>query len=96
MTTEPKVKGFLDEEEKGTIEAIEKPEYSVDESFLNSGRMEELRAAARMTIAEERTRISLRVPKSDLSKLKAQAMREGVGYQTLINSILHKAVTKVG
>jgi predicted DNA binding CopG/RHH family protein len=32
------------------------------------------------------------VSKYNLTKLKARAMREGMPYQTLINSILHKAV----
>jgi predicted DNA binding CopG/RHH family protein len=37
--------------------------------------------------------ISLRVSKRNLSKLKARALREGMLYQMLINSILHKAVS---
>lgn len=37
--------------------------------------------------------ISLRVSNFDLEKLKERANREGVPYQTLITSILHKYVT---
>ena len=38
--------------------------------------------------------ISLRISSHDLEKLKEKANDEGVPYQTLINSILHKYVTK--
>jgi predicted DNA binding CopG/RHH family protein len=48
--------------------------------------------AARNTLNDERVPISLRISKHNLSKLKARALREGMPYQTLINSILHKAV----
>jgi predicted DNA binding CopG/RHH family protein len=40
-----------------------------------------------------RVKISLRIAESDLLRLKAKAMREGMPYETLIGSILHKAVT---
>jgi predicted DNA binding CopG/RHH family protein len=38
-------------------------------------------------------KISLRLPESDLERLKAKALREGLPYQSLIGSILHKAVS---
>lgn len=47
--------------------------------------------AARKTLNDEREQISLRISRHNLSKLKARALREGMPYQTLINSILHKA-----
>lgn len=37
--------------------------------------------------------ISLRISNYDLEKLKEKANTEGVPYQTLINSILHKYIT---
>lgn len=37
--------------------------------------------------------ISLRIPSHDLSKLKEKAQSEGIPYQTLIGSILHKYIT---
>lgn len=37
--------------------------------------------------------ISLRISGFDLDKLKEKANNEGIPYQTLINSILHKYVT---
>ncbi len=91
MSNKPKVKQFLDNEEKELIKAIESDDYKPGDSHLTEKRAQELSNIARATINEERTRISLRVPKSDLARLKARALREGIPYQTLINSILHQA-----
>ncbi len=41
----------------------------------------------------KRKAISLKVLESDLEKLKARALEEGMPYQTLLNSVLHKYVT---
>ncbi len=92
MNREPQIGRFLNEDEKAIVKAIEHKDYTIGQSSLTSGRLKELQAAAGATINEERSRISLRVPKTDLSRLKALAMKEGIPYQTLINSILHKAV----
>jgi predicted DNA binding CopG/RHH family protein len=48
--------------------------------------------AARQAIDGKRQRISIAIPERDLARLKAKAMEEGVPYQTLINSIIHKYV----
>jgi len=44
---------------------------------------------AKMTSAKNRT-ISIRISEVDLMKLKAKAAQEGVPYQTLISSSLHR------
>ena len=44
--------------------------------------------------ANEKKNISLRVNSQDLEQLKFKAEREGVPYQTLISSVLHKFVTE--
>jgi predicted DNA binding CopG/RHH family protein len=43
--------------------------------------------------AKKNKSISLRISNFDLEKLKEKADNEGVPYQTLINSILHKYIT---
>ena len=43
--------------------------------------------------AGEKKSISLRVNNHDLDQLKLKAEKEGVPYQTLISSIIHKFVT---
>jgi predicted DNA binding CopG/RHH family protein len=47
-----------------------------------------------ITEAKKNKSISLRISSHDLEQLKEKAKDEGVPYQTLINSILHKYVTK--
>ncbi len=44
--------------------------------------------------ANEKKNISLRVNSHDLDQLKFKAEKEGIPYQTLISSILHKFVTE--
>jgi predicted DNA binding CopG/RHH family protein len=89
----PIIGKFLDDEEAELYNLIESEDYVPGPNLLTPKRLKELQSAARATINEERTKISLRLPKTDLARLKAKAMREGMPYQTLIGSILHKAVS---
>ncbi len=89
----PTVGTYIDDDEKALIEAIEGGKYDGGKDLLTDERRTELRASARAVINAERTKITLRISKPDLSKLKAKALQEGMPYQTLINSILHKAVS---
>jgi len=41
----------------------------------------------------KRKAINLKVLESDIERLKSKALEEGMPYQTLINSVLHKYVT---
>ena len=43
--------------------------------------------------AKKNNAISLRIARYDLDKIKEKAGKEGIPYQTLINSILHKYIT---
>ena len=89
----PTVGAYLDDEEKELIEAIEGGEYDIGESLLTAERKVELQEMARSTINAERTKITLRLPKRDIARLKSRAIQEGMPYQTLIGSILHKSVS---
>lgn len=95
MKKEPYVKDYYDDEEKDLIEsmesAINKDDYA-PVSNLTAERLEAFREAAKNTLNEKTTQITLRVPYTDLVRLKAQAMREGIPYQTWIKSILHKSI----
>jgi len=44
-------------------------------------------------IANEKKNISLRVNRYDLDQLKIKAEKEGIPYQTLISSVIHKFIT---
>ena len=94
MKKEPTMSSFIDDEEKEIITAINSDDYSFGESNLTPKRLEYLKKAAQNTLNDSRQKISLRVPKNDLSRLKAKAMSEGVPYQTTINSLIHKYVSR--
>src|SRR3974390_1929891 len=53
--------------------------------------MRGLRQAARATLAKDR-RVNIRVSSPVLAGLRARATEEGLPYQTLISSVLHKYV----
>jgi predicted DNA binding CopG/RHH family protein len=92
MANEPKVGAYLDDEEKQIIEAVEADD-SVFVSHLTPKRKKEIEAIARSAMNPVREKITLRIAQQDLMRLKAKAMSEGMPYQTLIGSILHKAVS---
>jgi predicted DNA binding CopG/RHH family protein len=92
MKPKPKIVKFYDDDEKALYKAIEADDYQPGENQISEAEKDRLQKIARNTINEERAKISLRIPRSDLAKIKAKAVHEGVPYQTLINSILHKAI----
>ena len=82
-------KNPMDEaEERELIDSTERGEGTT------IGNIEERRAfwqeAAKGVLGGKRERISISIPERDLARLKARAAEEGMPYQTLINSILHK------
>ena len=88
----PQIGAYLDEEERELITAIENGAYDSGHDLLTDENKKELQQIAHNTINLERSKITLRLPKNDIDRLKAQAIKEGMPYQTLIGSILHKAV----
>ena len=78
------------EEERDLIESTERGEWvSVGDTETQQRYWQE---HARKFLDSERQRISISIPKRDLARLKTRAAEEGMPYQTLINSILHKYV----
>ena len=94
MTKKPYVSTYLDDEEKDLIEAIEADDYAPGQSLLTPEAVRDIQEAARNTLNEASTKISLRIAQTDLARLKARALREGIPYQTLIKSIIHQAVSR--
>ena len=78
---------YYDEEERILIESIEKGEWvSVDDL---QAAIDEAKSLAISTRAKD-TRINIRLASRDLKILKTIALEEGVPYQTLVSSVLHK------
>jgi predicted DNA binding CopG/RHH family protein len=54
--------------------------------------LEQIRESARATATKDQ-RINIRLSAGDLRDIQVRAMQEGMPYQTLIASVLHKYVT---
>ena len=61
-------------------------------SVASRAELAKIKEAARATSIKDR-RINIRLSSSDLSDIQVKALQEGVPYQTLITSVLHKYVT---
>lgn len=82
---------FIDEEEKALVEDIE----TMDVGKLGAPPTKEqkqLRRGAKKYI-ERQTKMNIRIDRGELEKIRAQAQKQGLRYQTLIKSVLHKYVT---
>ncbi|MGL5117320.1 MAG: CopG family antitoxin [Beijerinckiaceae bacterium] len=91
---ESKAPTFLDDEERDLAAALEREDFASTGDRLDPARLDVLRKAARHTVNDEREKISLRIPRHDLSRLKSKALAEGIPYQTLINSLIRRYVTR--
>jgi predicted DNA binding CopG/RHH family protein len=78
------------EYEKDILESYENDEWQSSPD-LNKDR-KKYSQIARNTILKNK-RINIRISERDLTKLKSKSVEEGMPYQTLISSILHKYVS---
>ena len=79
----------IDAYEHEILSAFEKGQLK---SVATKAELAKLKAAARATAIKDR-RVNIRLSSGDLSDIQARALEEGVPYQTLIASVLHKYVT---
>ena len=82
---------FIDEEERALVQDIE----TTDVSKLRAPSTKEqkqIRRGAKKYI-ERQTKMNIRIDRDELEKIRAQAQKQGLKYQTLIKSVLHKYVT---
>ncbi len=79
----------LSADERGLLESLESGEY---ESVLTDERRKELEAAATHTFKKDK-RINIRISNRDLTAIQTKASEEGLPYQTLVSSIIHKYIS---
>jgi predicted DNA binding CopG/RHH family protein len=80
----------LDAEERDLLESVEKEEWK---SISDAESMaDQYQVYAKATFRKDK-RINIRISGRDLNKLQQRALAEGLPYQTLIASILHKYVS---
>lgn len=61
-------------------------------SVATKAELSKFKAAARATAIKDR-RVNIRLSAGDLQDIQVKALQEGLPYQTLIASVLHKYVT---
>lgn len=77
----------LDEYEKELIDSIKNDDFEI--VHLTAAERAQFQAAAANTGKKDQ-RMNIRMSSTDMNKLKARALQEGIPYQTLVSSILHK------
>ena len=80
----------LDEVELQILQDFERGEFESIKNFREEKR--QLEQAARRTLQQDK-RINIRLSARDLEMIQKRAIAEGIPYQTLIASTLHKFVT---
>ncbi len=80
----------LDKEEQAILTSVEAGEWLPVDDL--EARKKEYREIARATFRKD-SRVNIRLPKRDVTAIQVKAMEEGIPYQTMMASILHKYVT---
>ncbi len=83
-------KVYFDDEEKELAESFERGEWRPVKNVKREVR--QLRDAAKNTMRKD-ARINIRLSSKDLGDVQVIAAREGIPYQTLLSSIIHKYVS---
>jgi len=79
----------LSKEERELLNSVESGDFV---STLTKARKEELEAVAANTFKKDK-RINIRISNRDLIAVQSRASEEGIPYQTLVSSIIHKYVS---
>lgn len=78
---------------KDELEIVDYIENENPKSVANlSDKIDKIKSAVNAKYTKRKA-INVKVLESDLEKLKARALEEGMPYQTLLNSVLHKYIT---
>lgn len=75
----------LDQEERGILESVERGEWRTAKGAKRS----RYASYAEATFRKDR-RVNIRISSKDLEAIQKKALEEGLPYQTLIASLLHK------
>ena len=79
----------LKKEEKDLLDSVERGEWKRISNFKRES--QRYREAARATLRKDK-RVNIRMAERDLLRFQKNAMQEGLPYQTLISSVLHKYI----
>ena len=82
---------YLDQEEKEIIEDLEKLDLSKVDKPTKKEQTKVKKAAS--DFIRQEAKMNIRIDPIELGKIKEQAAKEGLKYQSFIKSILHKYIT---
>ena len=77
----------IDQEEKDLMKSIERDDWQPVKDFNKE--KDKAISAARNTLKKDK-RINLRLTQKDYHQIQIRAIEEGIPYQTLISSLVHK------
>ena len=77
----------LEKEESKILDAIESDQWELVKP--KKAELDYYAEIARNTFRKDQ-RMNIRISKADLNRIKAKAAEEGIPYQTLVASIIHK------
>jgi len=80
----------LDREEKNLLDSYERGEWKSVKNLKQE--IQKHKEYARQTLRKDK-RVNIRISSMVLDELQARAVEDGMPYQTLISSILHRFVT---
>ena len=83
-------KTVLDDEEKDILESYEPGEWVPVKNAKEE--IKKLQQYAKNTLQKDK-RINIRMSSKDLDQVEVLAVQEGIPYQTLVSSIIHKYVS---
>ncbi|MBN2065181.1 MAG: antitoxin [Candidatus Thermoplasmatota archaeon] len=77
-------------EEKDILDSVERGEWKTIANFKKEAKR--YQDYAKATFRKDK-RVNIRLSQKDLVNIQKKALQEGLPYQTLISSILHKFIT---
>ena len=80
----------LDKDEKEILDAIENGQWELVKPKKQE--LEHYAQIAKNTLKKDQ-RMNIRISKTDLNGIRAKAAEEGIPYQTLVASIIHRYVS---
>ncbi len=82
-------KMYLDNEERDIIESIERGEWKSVKNLKTE--IKKHQQYARNTLRKDK-RVNIRISSRDLEAIQSKAVEDGIPYQTLMGSVLHRFI----
>ncbi len=80
----------LDAEERDLLESLERGEWESVDNLKSE--IKKHQQYARNTLRKDK-RVNIRISSKDLEAIQAKAVEDGIPYQTLMSSVLHRFVS---